>query len=126
MAMKLTVWGARGSVPTPGAEYVRYGGDTTCMSLETEDGSLIVLDAGTGLRRLGCELIRKPPRRIAFLLSHAPNETVQDIYAYNPTEEAFPLSLMDSLKLTHVQPLATRQDHFTVHRFDQRFTLFAL
>jgi len=71
MAMKLTVWGARGSVPTPGAEYVRYGGDTTCMSLDTADGSLIVLDAGTGLRRLGCELIRKPPRRIAFLLSHA-------------------------------------------------------
>lgn len=71
MSMKVTVWGARGSVPTPGPEYVRYGGDTTCMSLETEDGTLVVLDAGTGLRRFGSELIRKPARRIAFVLSHA-------------------------------------------------------
>jgi phosphoribosyl 1,2-cyclic phosphodiesterase len=71
MSMKVTVWGARGSVPTPGVEYIRYGGDTTCMSLETDDGTLVVLDAGTGLRRFGSELIRKPPRRIAFVLSHA-------------------------------------------------------
>ena len=71
MSMKVTVWGARGSVPTPGAEYDRYGGDTTCLSLETEDGTMVILDAGTGLRRLGVGLVRQTPRRLAFLLSHA-------------------------------------------------------
>jgi len=61
-----------------------------------------------------------------FLLSHAPNESIHDLWWESPTEEAFPLSLMDSMKLTYVQPLATRQGCFTVHRFDRRFTLFAL
>ncbi len=71
MSMKVTVWGARGSVPTPGPEYVRYGGDTTCMSVEADDGTVVILDAGTGVRRLGVQLARTPPPRIAFLLSHA-------------------------------------------------------
>lgn len=71
MAMTMTVWGARGSVPTPGPEFVRYGGDTTCLSIEADDGTFIVLDAGTGARRLGTHLMRSPPRRLCFLMSHA-------------------------------------------------------
>jgi len=51
--MKLKVWGARGSVPAPGPEMNRYGGNTSCVELELSDGSTLIIDAGTGIRSLG-------------------------------------------------------------------------
>lgn len=54
--MKVTVWGARGSVPSPGPHTVRYGGNTSCVSVEV-DGKVLVLDAGSGIRELGKRLI---------------------------------------------------------------------
>lgn len=68
--MKLTVWGARGSIPVSGPEYLRYGGDTTCLELETKKGETIILDAGTGLRSLGIELLKRKTKNIDFLLTH--------------------------------------------------------
>jgi phosphoribosyl 1,2-cyclic phosphodiesterase len=50
--MRATVWGCRGSIASPGAETVRYGGNTACVEIRPDDGPLIVLDAGTGIRRL--------------------------------------------------------------------------
>ena len=55
--MRVKVWGCRGSVPTPGASTVRYGGNTSCVEVTLDDGSLLVLDAGTGIRPLGDELM---------------------------------------------------------------------
>jgi len=51
--MRVRFWGVRGSVPTPGPSTVRYGGNTVCLEVRLADGTLIVLDAGTGLRELG-------------------------------------------------------------------------
>ena len=51
--MKVTLWGTRGSLATPGPETVRYGGNTSCVEVRGADGTLLVLDAGTGIRRLG-------------------------------------------------------------------------
>ncbi|MCK5804328.1 MAG: MBL fold metallo-hydrolase [Lentisphaeria bacterium] len=69
--MKLTVWGARGSTPVSGHEYVRYGGDTTCMEIVTNDGQTFILDAGTGVRRLGNLLLKDKREKVTFLLTHA-------------------------------------------------------
>jgi phosphoribosyl 1,2-cyclic phosphodiesterase len=69
--MKLTVWGARGSIPVSGAEYLRYGGDTTCVELETATGETIILDAGSGLRALGKKLQSEGKKVVHFLMSHA-------------------------------------------------------
>jgi len=69
--MKLTVWGARGSIPVSGVEYDRYGGDTTCVCLETDAGDTIILDAGTGLRPLGNKLLQEGQKTFHFVLSHA-------------------------------------------------------
>ncbi len=55
--MELTVWGCRGSYPEPGADTVKYGGNTSCYALKTSAG-LIILDAGNGLIRLGRDLIK--------------------------------------------------------------------
>lgn len=56
--MKLQFWGTRGYVPTPGAEYLRYGGNTCCVAVYGANGELIVLDSGTGFCQLGDELMR--------------------------------------------------------------------
>jgi ribonuclease BN (tRNA processing enzyme) len=69
--VRLTVYGARGSIPVSGPEFIRYGGDTTCASVETADGNLLVLDAGTGLRALGNRIMEEGRKEIHFLLSHA-------------------------------------------------------
>jgi phosphoribosyl 1,2-cyclic phosphodiesterase len=54
----LTFWGVRGSIPACGPETVRYGGNTSCVSIEIDD-RLIILDAGTGIRKLGTHLLRR-------------------------------------------------------------------
>lgn len=55
-SMKVTLWGVRGSVPSPDPTTVRYGGNTACVSVELDDG-ILILDAGTGIRPLGKELM---------------------------------------------------------------------
>ena len=54
--MKARIWGCRGSLATPGPDTLRYGGNTSCVEVVTDDGVSIVLDAGTGMRPLGAEL----------------------------------------------------------------------
>lgn len=58
--MRVTFHGVRGSVPTPGPSTVRYGGNTVCVEVRLSDGTLLVLDAGTGIRELGKQLMTDP------------------------------------------------------------------
>lgn len=69
---KLTVkfWGVRGSIPCPGLAYQRYGGNTPCVEITCGDKTLI-FDAGTGLRALGQELIKKGKNEAEIFFSHA-------------------------------------------------------
>ena len=69
---KLTVkfWGVRGSIPCPGLAYHRYGGNTPCVEITCGDKTLI-FDAGTGLRALGQELIKKGKIEAEIFFSHA-------------------------------------------------------
>jgi phosphoribosyl 1,2-cyclic phosphodiesterase len=62
--MKFKFWGVRGSIPSPGPRTVRYGGNTTCIEIRSDDGTLIVLDAGTGLFCLSQALVASPVRPI--------------------------------------------------------------
>jgi phosphoribosyl 1,2-cyclic phosphodiesterase len=57
--MRLHFWGTRGSIPSPGPNTVRYGGNTPCTELRTAAGHLVILDAGTGIRELGRSLIAR-------------------------------------------------------------------
>ena len=61
--MKLKVWGARGSVPAPGPEMNRYGGNTSCVEVTLAGGETLILDAGTGIRNLGVALAARRCRR---------------------------------------------------------------
>lgn len=69
--MKIRFWGTRGSIPTPGPDTVRYGGNTPCVEVQCDD-TLIILDAGSGLRPLGMDLLGRGngPFKAHLLLSH--------------------------------------------------------
>lgn len=57
--MRVTFWGTRGSVPTPGPSTVRYGGNTACVEMRTDGGTFFIFDSGTGIRELGLHLARE-------------------------------------------------------------------
>ena len=81
--MKVTVWGARGSVPAPGPETARYGGNTSCVHVALDDGSEIVLDAGTGIRCLGLAMAGEA-KRISILLTHLHMDHIQGLMFFPP------------------------------------------
>jgi phosphoribosyl 1,2-cyclic phosphodiesterase len=63
-------WGSRGSLASPGPDTVLTGGNTSCVEVRPNDGSLVILDSGTGIRALGASLDGTAPKRIDILLSH--------------------------------------------------------
>lgn len=83
--MKLRFWGTRGSIPSPGEDTVVYGGNTTCIELQLNDGSLIVFDAGTGIRELGRDIEnRNNNQNINLFLSHSHWDHIQGFPFFNP------------------------------------------
>ena len=68
--MRATIWGCRGSLAAPGPATVRYGGNTSCVEVRLDDGTLLVLDAGTGIRPLGASLEGADHGPIHLLLTH--------------------------------------------------------
>ncbi|MBV8295862.1 MAG: MBL fold metallo-hydrolase [Acidimicrobiia bacterium] len=82
--MQARVWGARGSLAAPGPETVRYGGNTSCVEVRLEDGTLLVLDAGTGMRPLGVLLGDEPIAELHILLSHLHLDHLQGLGFFRP------------------------------------------
>lgn len=69
--MKIKIWGCRGSITTPGPNTIRYGGNSTCVEIRSAEGSLFVVDAGSGVRNLGKALRHEPGiSAIRFFLTH--------------------------------------------------------
>jgi len=86
MAFFVRFWGVRGSIPTPGPKTRRYGGNTSCVELRNDD-TLIVCDAGTGLRELGVHLMRMPQKSgltIHLFLSHPHWDHIQGFPFFGP------------------------------------------
>jgi phosphoribosyl 1,2-cyclic phosphodiesterase len=87
MSLRVQFWGTRGSIPSPGANTVRYGGNTPCVEVRTEDGWLIILDAGTGMRELGRSLLGRAngsPIKGDIFLTHAHWDHIQGIPFFAP------------------------------------------
>src|SRR5215213_7517211 len=81
--MRVKIWGARGSVPSPGPETTRYGGNTSCVQVTLSDGTTVVFDAGTGLRSLGLAL-KDEPARVNILLTHLHLDHIQGLMFFAP------------------------------------------
>jgi phosphoribosyl 1,2-cyclic phosphodiesterase len=69
--MYVKCWGARGSIPVSGPQYNRYGGDTACMEIRSCDNDILIVDAGTGIRRLGNQLLKEKRFHYHLLFTHA-------------------------------------------------------
>ena len=69
--MIIRCWGARGSIPVSGSEYLKYGGDTTCMEIRTKEDEIIIIDAGTGIRKLGNQLLGEGRFQYYLFFTHA-------------------------------------------------------
>jgi phosphoribosyl 1,2-cyclic phosphodiesterase len=85
--VRLTIWGCRGSVATPGPDTVRYGGNTSCVEVTLDNGTVIVLDAGTGIRELGVELCRRGIDRVNLCLTHLHLDHLEGLRFFAPLWE---------------------------------------
>ncbi len=68
--MRVTFWGVRGSIPMPGADTHRWGGNSSCVEVRHGDGAPLVFDCGTGARKLGFKLVAEPGRSLDLLFTH--------------------------------------------------------
>jgi ribonuclease BN (tRNA processing enzyme) len=68
--MIIKCWGSRGSIPVSGRKYVTYGGDTTCLEITAGSGETVIVDAGTGIRRLGNFFLKNDITRYYMLITH--------------------------------------------------------
>jgi phosphoribosyl 1,2-cyclic phosphodiesterase len=82
--MRVTIWGCRGSLPTPGPETVEFGGNTSCVEVSLADGTVLVLDAGTGIRELGLELVERGAQRVHVLLTHLHLDHLEGLRFFAP------------------------------------------
>ena len=81
--MRVRLWGTRGSVAASGADTARYGGNTSCVEVRGPNGTVLVLDAGTGIRRLG-RALGGGVRRVDVLLTHLHMDHIQGLGFFDP------------------------------------------
>ncbi|CAM8651818.1 PhnP Metal-dependent hydrolases of the beta-lactamase superfamily I [Comamonadaceae bacterium] len=82
--MKVRFWGVRGSIASPGPKTVRYGGNTTCIEIRTDNNELIILDAGTGIFPLSQTLLAEMPVTANVLITHSHWDHIQGLPFFIP------------------------------------------
>lgn len=137
--MQLTFWGTRGSIPVPGKEYTRYGGNTPCLEIYTKSGETIIVDAGSGLRPLGRSLLAQNKRKeFSILISHTHWDHIHGIPFFRPLyvdgykfdfylpggENVTPGELIDIQMQPKYFPVTRESFHSEVnfHGYDEKFS----
>jgi phosphoribosyl 1,2-cyclic phosphodiesterase len=84
--MYVRFWGTRGSIATPGPQTAHYGGNTSCVEVRADDGTLLILDCGTGARELGLHLLQVEPRplHLHLLIGHTHWDHIQGFPFFDP------------------------------------------
>ncbi|MDD9300817.1 MAG: MBL fold metallo-hydrolase [Desulfobacter sp.] len=82
--MRIKCWGSRGSISVSGSDYIQYGGDTTCIEVQADSGQIVIIDAGTGIRRLGKSLIQRQEKTYYLLLTHTHWDHILGIAFFHP------------------------------------------
>lgn len=84
--MEVTFWGVRGTLPVPGEKSLRYGGNTSCVSLEFAKGQFLIFDAGTGIKALSDHLIAQRRQRMEakIFISHPHWDHINALPFFSP------------------------------------------
>lgn len=82
--MLIRCWGSRGSSPVSGQSFLKYGGDTTCLEIRTADNNILIIDAGTGIRRLGNRLLEKKKYQYHLFFTHIHLDHIIGFPFFNP------------------------------------------
>ena len=69
--MLIRCYGSRGSIPVSGGAYLKYGGDTTCLEIRTKNDVIVIIDAGSGIRRLGNKLLEERRYEYNLIFTHS-------------------------------------------------------
>jgi len=117
--MRITFWGVRGSIPTPGPDTVEIGGNTSCVEVRA-GGHLLVFDGGTGIRLLGQKLIKELPIEARIFFSHVHWDHIQGFPFFAPAfipGNHIHLYGGNNVSRTLEETLAGQMDHpsFPVH-----------
>ncbi len=112
--MKVRFWGVRGSIPVPGRTTSRYGGNTSCVEVRPKGGSPIIIDAGTGLRRLGKSLMEEAFRdgkgKTSILISHTHWDHVQGLPFFSPLyRQGNQIHIFARQRDTHLEAVFSQQ-----------------
>jgi phosphoribosyl 1,2-cyclic phosphodiesterase len=114
--MKVRFWGVRGSIPVPGRATNRYGGNTSCVEIRPHGDAPIVIDAGTGIRRLGKSLMEEAfgdgRGHATILISHTHWDHVQGLPFFSPLYRAGnQIHIFARQRDTHLEAVFSQQHH---------------
>jgi phosphoribosyl 1,2-cyclic phosphodiesterase len=112
--MKVRFWGVRGSIPVPGRTTSRYGGNTSCVEVRPKGGPLIIIDGGTGVRRLGKALMEdgfgEGRGKASILISHTHWDHVQGLPFFSPLYRAGnQIEIFARRRDTHLEAVFSQQ-----------------
>ncbi len=119
--MRFRFRGTRGSLSAPGPDTIKYGGNTTCIEVRSDNDDLIILDAGTGIRELGLELAKNMPVKCHLFVSHTHWDHIQGVPFFVPMfvsgNELIIYGPPDPLTMTGIEAVLAKQmeyPHFPV------------
>lgn len=125
--MRVKFWGCRGSVPVPDSRMMTYGGNTTCVEFDL-DGHILVVDAGTGIRRLGEDLLDRGVRAFDLFITHTHWDHLHGFPFFAPIHSPLTtISILGSTpsfkKLRHIMFKQMAYEYFPISFPDLKATI---
>jgi len=135
--MKVTFYGTRGSIPVPEPDFVQVGGNTSCILFTSDNGRIAIFDAGTGIRKLGNDLLARSHEQydnIFIALSHTHWDHIQGFPFFQPAYDPrrhFTITIIgrgrQTRNLEDIFSMHMQQEYFPVpmKKMGARMTFFA-